>query len=105
MLYVVWYLVTGRGVSGTSEKRGAAIGPSPRDVLAPQFVEVPQTASAELDVAGDLGFLSGERPCEVVGGDGLVDRIGLDVLVVEVRCVPAESELPQSVAVLAIRFS
>ena len=53
-----------------------------------------QRPNAEQNVAGELGLLAGEAAREIVGGDVLVDRVGLDVLVEELRRLRAEAEPP-----------
>ena len=78
--------------------------PSLDDMVAPQLVEILQAASAEDDVRGDVGFFLRERSGKIVSGYGLVNRVRLDVLVVEVRCVPAESQFSQRVAVTPVRL-
>ena len=48
-----------------------------------------QRADPEEDVAGELGLLARQPAREVVGGDVLVNRVGLDVLVEEPGSVGA----------------
>ena len=62
-----------------------------------------QGANAEENVPGELRLLAGESTREVVGGDVLVHRVCLDVLVVELGRVRTLAESPKALRVAAIR--